>query len=757
MKSKFAAFITICLLALVLTVPALAGGWATITLEALPAGAVAGEPLTIRFVVRQHGKTLLPGLTPTVSARNSDTGEAISEKATPVEGQPGHYEATLNFTASGTWEWSIQAFTMDQRMPDLVVAASTPKMGVAAPAPSILPVAAVITGLVVALVAAALAIRRKPRWALGLVVLGLLVGGAGLASAASKGGKSDLPANAGKAASMAETGQALFVAKGCVTCHVNNRIDSQYVDFRSDIGPNLSQYAASPEFLRMWLKDPSAVKPNTYMPNLELDEAEIEALVAFLSNNPNPAKPPATATPAVQQVVTATPLAGQSTGATPTRGTSAGKVAACSKLDRKQALLVSYTGDTHSYLALVDPASGDPLCGVERIDMSNFPVYTYAPGRSSLVAFSAETPAQRRWRLRWIDLQAWKVVDTGVVLDAWSQGVAVNPAQTQIAIAYARLSDDTEPKILGYNLLQVDTSGKNDKFETELDISPRLVAYSGDGKTILVYGVSYDYIKSTSTSRAKVRLYNATDLSLIWEPELKNVLEGLINNTGDEKKFEPDQMIQWEPALALSPDGGKLYIVHADADQLTTVDLVKHRWSTADIQPHLSWLDRLLRFTSTVAHAKALNGTIKYAALSPDGARLYVSGFTGQPKKDQQGNWQFDLLPFGLQVINTADGSEIARLRTGTTEIDLSTDGVTLFLRGFNNSKSWTDLLNAASLETIEHVDRQLLYSAQTLAGESLAVGGPDGQWTYQMHVFSDKKFSEISTIKGIGYRLSIP
>ena len=124
MKSNIIALVSILLVALVFAVPALAGGWATITLEELPTGVAAGEPLTVRFTVRQHGRTPMTDLTPKVTAENAESGEMISAEATPVEGQAGLYEATLTFTAPGTWEWHILAFTMVQRMPDLAVSDS---------------------------------------------------------------------------------------------------------------------------------------------------------------------------------------------------------------------------------------------------------------------------------------------------------------------------------------------------------------------------------------------------------------------------------------------------------------------------------------------------------------------------------------------------------------------------------------------------------------------------------------------------------
>ena len=49
------------LLAMAFTVPALAGGWAVITLDELPGQVEANQPLEIGFMVRQHGVTPLSG------------------------------------------------------------------------------------------------------------------------------------------------------------------------------------------------------------------------------------------------------------------------------------------------------------------------------------------------------------------------------------------------------------------------------------------------------------------------------------------------------------------------------------------------------------------------------------------------------------------------------------------------------------------------------------------------------------------------
>lgn len=93
------------------------------------------------------------------------------------------------------------------------------------------------------------------------------------------------PANADtQQAESAAQGRMLFRDKGCVTCHVNSRVEggSEPVYFGFN-APNLTDYTSDPDFLRRWLRNPSAVRPGTDMPNLRLSETEIETLIAFLN------------------------------------------------------------------------------------------------------------------------------------------------------------------------------------------------------------------------------------------------------------------------------------------------------------------------------------------------------------------------------------------------------------------------------------------------------------------------------------------
>jgi mono/diheme cytochrome c family protein len=87
-------------------------------------------------------------------------------------------------------------------------------------------------------------------------------------------------------AAPAVRGGRLFVAKGCVGCHVHATIDRASV---GPIGPELTGRKYPEAYLSKLLADPASVKPKgsgITMPNLGLRSAEIQALVAFINSDP---------------------------------------------------------------------------------------------------------------------------------------------------------------------------------------------------------------------------------------------------------------------------------------------------------------------------------------------------------------------------------------------------------------------------------------------------------------------------------------
>jgi hypothetical protein len=84
----------------------------------------------------------------------------------------------------------------------------------------------------------------------------------------------------------ADRGRRLFVAKGCVTCHVHKEMAGA---MSIAVGPELTNKRFAPDYLAKWLADPSITpssgkrSTDATMPNLELAPREIAALVAFIN------------------------------------------------------------------------------------------------------------------------------------------------------------------------------------------------------------------------------------------------------------------------------------------------------------------------------------------------------------------------------------------------------------------------------------------------------------------------------------------
>lgn len=131
------SFMLIVAALLALTAPALAGGWAVITVDTLPGEVHAGETLHLGFTVRQHGRTpidnspfdntpLKPFLSATKKANSAASvssgqpganvvlvGTSQKEESIRVdarkEGPLGHFVVDVTFPSDGTWEWELTA------------------------------------------------------------------------------------------------------------------------------------------------------------------------------------------------------------------------------------------------------------------------------------------------------------------------------------------------------------------------------------------------------------------------------------------------------------------------------------------------------------------------------------------------------------------------------------------------------------------------------------------------------------------------
>jgi hypothetical protein len=162
---------------LALAAPALAGGWAMLTVDALPREVRAGAGFQLGFTVLQHGKTptnkdldgdpLKPLLTASKQGGAAKADETIRVEARQ-QGATGHFVADLTFPSAGVWEWQIMLPTYYvQDSPNgssAAILAPLTVLPAAAPAPAVKPAVVEQPVPAVAVPPAAAAEPAAPTW-----------------------------------------------------------------------------------------------------------------------------------------------------------------------------------------------------------------------------------------------------------------------------------------------------------------------------------------------------------------------------------------------------------------------------------------------------------------------------------------------------------------------------------------------------------------------------------------------------------------
>src|SRR3990172_2001782 len=297
---------------------------------------------------------------------------------------------------------------------------------------------------------------------------------------------------------------------------------------------------------------------------------------------------------------------------------------ACSKASLGESFLMAIWDRKLAQHTLIpiNPISGQPLCAYAPLPIGRNYFYTFSPDGKRLALVVSQREDGRDGELQLIDLQNWQVIPTSIKFDYWVSAMDFSPDWHALVVASAGPPSSKHGLPDGYRLVVIDLANQSIQAETLLVFSPRLVQFTAGGASLVVYGGTVREVDLTNEDPHLV-LLDSTSLAKDWETRLAGLADGQIWQDASDN---PDSVIFWSPAIVFSPEKQAVFIVHADANQLTTVDLALRTTSTVQIRPATSWIERLLALTAGVAHAKGLNGAIKSAVLSADGNRLYVVG-----------------------------------------------------------------------------------------------------------------------------------
>jgi DNA-binding beta-propeller fold protein YncE len=313
-----------------------------------------------------------------------------------------------------------------------------------------------------------------------------------------------------------------------------------------------------------------------------------------------------------------------------------------------------------------------------------------------------------------IDLLTWTSRRFDLQLIGWVNSLVFSPDGKRLAIAHGQSN---------YKLTMVDLEQGTVAAQVQTDSYVTRLKFTESGDALMLYSPAIGIANGLSAGPPGVSLLNAADLKLRWTTELEEVRDGIFakgENATEANIHEPGQAFYINPGLAFAPDRDVLYVVHADSEQLTTVDFKSQRVETVEIQARLTWFERLLSLTAGVAHAKIGDGVMRQAAVSPDGQFLYMVGVNNMTVKDKWGNWQFEQTPLGLEVIRTSDGSRVSRFVSKGTELSLSPDGRFLYLRNWGRNTPSTEIFDTSSQQVILRRDKVSAMPVLLMNGEFL-------------------------------------
>jgi len=438
--------------------------------------------------------------------------------------------------------------------------------------------------------------------------------------------------------------------------------------------------------------------------------------------------------------------------------------------------LVAWNSVQHVYeLQLIDPATGQvypdrpPIEVGRRAD--SFPTASLSPDGSRLAfvtgvgsaceAYQGCRPASDQVQV--INLLTWGKVTADVAaqfpplpspIKGWVDAMVFSPDGARLALAYH--SRD------GTTAMVFDTQTGQLMGRQALPVGPRLMEFSADGTQLVIYGsppAEAPWI--TQPDPPSVLLLDSGSLEIQWSQLLPDILEGGWCLENCESTHEVARSLYWWPAVVFSPERQKLYIVHADAHRLTTVNFRDLSVQILAIGPRPTWIERLLALTADVAEAKGSSeGAAKWAVLSPGGTRLYLIGQSWNQTLNAKGEWQVSGSDLGLRVIEVKSGHEHVTLDAEVDWISLSPDRQYVILRfGWQGS---TEMLSADNLEPLGHIEGWEVQPSRRLNGEPILLAIQYGPTLYRptrIALLAPETFEILPSwsATGIGFWLTVP
>ena len=412
-------------------------------------------------------------------------------------------------------------------------------------------------------------------------------------------------------------------------------------------------------------------------------------------------------------------------------------------------LAVEWQGRSKGNLLFpLDPATGTALPDYSPISLGQSYSYAFSSDRQTLATVTFPNENMYRGDLLLIDLPSWTTQTFELETSGWVSAMVFSPDGKRLAIAQGETN---------YDLTIFDMEKGVITAQVEEDSLVTHMKFTANSESLMLYGlvIQNRYTENETNSAPQIKLLDIANLNPLWSVELEGVRDGVYPK--DEKVAveysQPGTAIYFSPAVVFAPDQNTLYVAHADSDQLTIADFDSQKVETLEIQPELSWLERLLSLSAGVAHAKVADGTSKQAVISPDGQLLYVVGLRSESVQTSNGNWDMNQTPLGLEIIRTSDGSRVQRFESESADLSLSLDGSYLYLRNWTNETPWTEVFDISTGQVIAHKDWIYGIPALRMNGEALLVSTySTSEFSHHMSIFQPDGLNMLTEWTGTNY-----
>ncbi len=322
-----------------------------------------------------------------------------------------------------------------------------------------------------------------------------------------------------------------------------------------------------------------------------------------------------------------------------------------------------------------------------------------------------------------VDVATWNRVTVPLEGKGWAGALALNADGSRLALDFGGHADR--------RILLADGNSGKIIAERAIELRPQTMFFQADGKTLAVYGQEPgDGVGIKLPPAPRVMLLDAESLQVVWEETLARVLSGSRCQERCDRPHEERLTELWQPAVIPSHDGNKLLIVHADSNQLTTVDLVAHAVDTARLERARSWIERILELGAGVAQAKGGTGGVsKLGVISADGSRLWVVNqkMFSVPSESHGFDTQYSVGE--LVSLNTENGEQLAlqsmyNLPSSgnyVNGIQLTPDGKHVYVvRSEASGRWWTEVYDAVTLKPVAKLETWHLLAARDLEGQPI-------------------------------------